>query len=165
MAENYLLKLYKKTMKLPLGAQIFSQISARRVPYFRSISPRVERLEHNFCQVLVRKRRAVTNHIGTMHVIAVANGLEMAMGFMAEASIPPHLRWIPKGMNLDYLIKGETDITCTAQVSDEDWQAGDMLIPVKAVNTSGELVVSGSIKLWITEKKPRDDTNNSDSNN
>lgn len=142
-------------MKLPLGSQIFSRISARRVPYFKSISPRVERLERNYCQVLVRKRRALTNHIGTMHVIAVANGLEMAMGFMAEASIPSHLRWIPKGMSLDYLIKGETDITCIAEVSDKDWQVGDMLIPVKAVNTTGETVVSGTIKLWISEKKPR----------
>jgi len=74
---------------------------------------------------------------------------------MAEASIPKHLRWIPKGMNLDYLIKGDTDITCSAQVNDEDWQAGDMLIPVKAVNTAGETVVSGTIKLWISEKQPR----------
>lgn len=141
-------------MKLPLGAQIFSQIGVRRVPYFKSISPRVERLEHNYCQVLVRKRRALTNHIGTMHVIAVANGMEMAMGFMAEASIPSHLRWIPKGMNIDYLIKGETDITCSAQVNDEDWKVGDMLIPVKAVDTNGELIVAGTIKLWISEKKP-----------
>ncbi len=151
--QNALLALYNKTIRLPLGTQIFSRIGARRVPYFKSIAPRVERLEHNYCQVLVRKRKAVTNHIGTMHVIAVANGLEMAMGFMAEASIPSHLRWIPKGMTLDYLIKGETDITCSAQVSDEDWQTGDMLIPVKAVNTSGEAVVTGTIKLWITEKK------------
>lgn len=154
--ENYLLQLYNKTIKLPFGAQIFSRISARRVPYFKSIYPRVERLEHNYCQVLVRKRRALTNHIGTMHVIAVANGLEMAMGFMAEASIPSHLRWIPKGMNLDYLIKGETDITCSAQVSDEQWQVGDLLVPVKALNSDGKIVVSGTIKLWISEKKPRE---------
>ena len=138
-----------------MGSYIFSRIGTRRVPYFKSVSPRVDRLEHNYCQVFLRKRRALTNHIGTMHVIAVANGLEMAMGFMAEASIPSHLRWIPKGMNLEYLTKGETDITCSAQVSDDDWQVGDMIIPVKAVNAKNEVVVEGTIKLWITEKTPR----------
>ena len=62
-------------------------------------------LRANYCEVRVAKRRAVENHLGTVHVIAIVNGLEMAMGTVAEASIPAHLRWIPKGMEVSYTAK------------------------------------------------------------
>lgn len=152
MTNNRVLKLYRKLLRLPLGKQIFSSIAARKAPYFTSISPQVEQLVENRCVVLVKKRKAVENHIGTVHVIAIANGLEMAMGFMAEASIPTTLRWIPKGMTLDYVSKGKSDIRCIASVNADQWQAGDLAVPVLAIDTAGETVVSGEIKLWITQK-------------
>ncbi|MEP5625056.1 MAG: DUF4442 domain-containing protein, partial [Hyphomicrobiales bacterium] len=101
MSDNYLLSMYEKMLKLPLGRRVFSIYSARRAPYFRTIKPLVLNVEPNRCDIFIKKRRAVENHIGTVHVIAITNGLEMAMGFMAEASIPKNLRWIPKGMILD----------------------------------------------------------------
>jgi len=91
-----------------------------------------------------------------MHVIAIANGLEMAMGFMAEASIPKHLRWIPKAMQLEYPNKADTDITCIATVPADAWKPGDLIVKVEATTTQGVPVVTGTIKLWISEKPPRD---------
>ena len=55
------------------------------------------------------------NHIKTVHVIAICNGLEAAMGALAEASIPPDKRWIPKGMEVSYTAKAVSDITCIAE--------------------------------------------------
>lgn len=149
---NYVLGLYHKALRFPFGRQLFSAFAARQAPYFKTVSPRVELLEPNQCQVLVRKRKRVQNHIGTMHIIAIANGLEMAMGFMAEASIPAHLRWIPKGMELQYPNKGETDILCTATVPADGWVAGDLPVKVVATDVNGQPVVTGTIFLWISEK-------------
>jgi hypothetical protein len=126
---------------------------ARRAPYFKTIAPRVLALESGACEVLIRKQRAVENHIGTVHVIAIVNGLELAMGAMAEASIPKHLRWIPKGMTVDYTAKAETDIHCHASVAPEAWRPGDVDVEVVARDTRGTDVVRGTIRLWITEKK------------
>lgn len=77
------------------------------------------------------------------------------MGVMAEASIPPHLRWIPKGMSLDYTSKAGSDIRCVAEVKPEDWQEGDLLVPVTAYDKDGVVVVKGHIKLWISLKPAR----------
>jgi len=74
------------------------------------------------------------------------------MGFMAEASIPKHLRWIPKGMTVDYPAKADSDILCSATVSADAWKPGDLPVTVEAVNASGVTVVSGTINLWISEK-------------
>jgi len=149
---NRPLKLYQRALKWPLGRQVFSTYVARHAPYFSTVSPLVTALEPNRCEVLIKKRRRVQNHIGTMHVIAIANGLEMAMGLMAEASIPPHLRWIPKGMELQYPSKAGSDIRCTATVSPEAWQPGDMAVTVEAQDVDGKTVVVGTIGLWISEK-------------
>ncbi|MGB7319715.1 MAG: DUF4442 domain-containing protein, partial [Planktotalea sp.] len=87
-----------------------------------------------------------------VHVIAVANGLEMAMGFLAEATVPKHLRWIPKGMELTYPAKGESDLICEAISDPADWVAGELPIKVSARRTDGTVVVEGVINLWISDK-------------
>ena len=154
-SENKVLAMYQRTLRLPFGKRLFSWYGARQAPYFSSMSPIVELLEPNRCEVLVRKRKPVQNHIGTVHVIAIANGLEMAMGFMAEASIPRELRWIPKGITLEYPAKADTDILCSASVPADAWAPGDLDVAVSATTEDGTVGVHGVIRLWISEKPAR----------
>ncbi len=154
-AKNKVLLIRDKFTRWPFGQRLFSAFAARQAPYFKTISPLIDVLEPNQCEIFIRKRKRVENHIGTMHVIAIVNGLEMAMGFMAEASIPKHLRWIPKAMELTYPDKALTDITCRASVPADAWVAGDLPVKVEAVDTSGKVVVCGTIMLWISEKPAR----------
>ncbi|GIU41744.1 thioesterase [Shewanella sairae] len=146
------MSLYNRVSRLPFGNKIFSIIVSRMAPYFATVKPMISELNVNRCVCLIKKRKAVHNHIQTVHVIAICNGLEMAMGVMAEASIPSHLRWIPKGMSVDYTAKAGSDITCIAEVKPEQWVPGDMLVPVTAYDIDGVAVVQGTIKLWISEK-------------
>jgi hypothetical protein len=151
---NRVLNLYRKLSAYPGGKRLFSLAFARKAPYFASIDPIVKELRPNYCEVTFRKRRKVENHIRTVHVIAICNALEMAMGGLAEASIPDHLRWIPKGMALKYYAKATSDITAIASVSADVWLQGpDVAIPVKALRQDGTVVVEGTIHLWVTEKK------------
>ncbi|MBF7071816.1 DUF4442 domain-containing protein [Glaciecola sp. MH2013] len=149
---NYLLKLQDKVLKYPFGKKIFSRMFASQAPYFKSIKPHIVTLEENFCQVLIPKRKAVHNHIGTVHAIAICNGLEMAMGAMTEASLPKHLRWLPKGMDVNYLAKSTTDITCEAKIDPAKWQEGDVSVEVRALDSKGTVVVDGEIRLWVSLK-------------
>jgi acyl-coenzyme A thioesterase PaaI-like protein len=149
---NYLLKLYHKFSRLPFGRALFSRVFARKAPYFASISPRIVALRANYCELSFRKRRRVQNHIGTVHVIAICNGMEMAMGALAEASIPGHLRWIPRGMQVDYTAKADSDIRITAEARPEDWKPGDLPVRVKAFRSDGTVVVEGTIMLYVSEK-------------
>jgi len=153
--DNYLIRLYAKCCRLPFGKGIFSRLFARKAPYFATIGPRVTELRPNYCEVFIRKRRRVENHIGTVHVIAICNGLEMAMGGLAEATIPRHLRWIPKGMQVDYTAKADSDIRAIAETAPEAWQPGDLPVTVKAIRDDGTVVVKGTITLYISEKPTR----------
>ncbi|GAB2677175.1 hypothetical protein GCM10027170_03520 [Aliiglaciecola aliphaticivorans] len=77
----------------------------------------------------------------------------MAMGFMSEASIPKNLRWIPKGMEVKYPAKADTDIKCVAEVPKGAWKPGDLPVIVKAYDQQGKVVVEGTITIWVSEKR------------
>lgn len=147
--------LYKKSTAIPVvGDRLFSLAFALKAPYFGSIRPRFTVLEPNHAELVIPKRRAVQNHLGTVHAIALCNGLEAAMGALAEATIPSHKRWIPKGMEVSYTAKATTDITCIAETDPEQWTSDDPDLPVrvKGVRKDGTVVIEGVIKLWVTEK-------------
>ncbi|MEE2730655.1 MAG: hotdog fold domain-containing protein [Pseudomonadota bacterium] len=150
---NYVMDMWQKLSPLPGGKFLLSQVISRKAPYFKTVSATIEELRPNYARVSMKKRRAVQNHIGTVHVIAICNLLEMAMGVCAEASIPKHLRWIPKGMSVDYTAKAGSDITGVAEINPEDWKPGDLEVKVTASDSNGTPVVVGVIKLWISEKK------------
>ncbi|TRX57437.1 hotdog fold domain-containing protein [Thalassomonas sp. M1454] len=152
MAQSRLLTIYNKWHVFSFGNRLFSWFFANMAPYFKTIKPFVVDLRPGYCEVLIKKRKSVQNHIGTVHVIAICNGLEMAMGAVSEASIPSHLRWIPKGMSLDYTAKADSDIRCVADLGDMVWEEGDFLVPVTAYNKDDVVVVTGHIKLWVSKK-------------
>ncbi len=147
-------EIYKTLTALPQGKRLFSTLFSQKAPYFSTIHMQVQDMDKNRAEVLIPKRRGVQNHIGTVHVIAVANGLEAAMGLLAEATTPKGYRWLPKGMTLDYVGLANSDIRCVAETTDADWaNAPDVPVTVTATRADGEIVVQGTIRLWVTPKK------------
>lgn len=146
--------LYRKLAALPLGKQAFSFVFAQKAPYFWTVRPQVREVRPHHAELVVKKRRAVQNHIGTVHAIAVCNGLEAAMGLLAEATTPPDRRWIPKGMEVAYTAKSTTDLLCTADTDPADWEStGDVAVRVKAIREDGTPVVEGVITIYMSDKK------------
>jgi acyl-coenzyme A thioesterase PaaI-like protein len=151
-----LLTAYRQVTRLPQGDRLFSWLFSRKAPYFASVRPRFVTLRPHYAELVVPKRRRVLNHIGTVHVIAICNGLEAAMGALAEATIPAQLRWIPQGMEVRYTAKAVSDITCTAETDPADWAAEtvgagtEVPVRVQARRDDGTTVVEGVIRLWVT---------------
>lgn len=147
-------QLYRTVTALPAGRFLFSQLYRRKAPYFNSAKLSVTAMEKHRGEVIVPKKRGTLNHIGTVHAIAACNGLEAAMGLLAEATCPPGHRWLPKGMDVEYLAKSESDLVCTATTTEADWaQAPDVPVTVTATRDDGTVTVRGTIRLWVTPKK------------
>src|SRR5690349_14389150 len=100
-----LLKNYRKLTKLPLGHWPFSRAVCWKAPYFATIHPRFVALEAGRCEATIPHRRGMQNHIGSVHAIALCNLAELCAGVMTDASLPAGMRWIPKGMTVQYLKK------------------------------------------------------------
>jgi acyl-coenzyme A thioesterase PaaI-like protein len=152
--------MWRKTRVLPLGDRLFSFLFAQKAPYFASIRPRFLTIEPNHVELLIPKRRRVHNHLGTVHAIALCNGLEAAMGALAEVTIPADKRWIPKGMEVSYTAKATGDVTCIAETDADQWVGGpdsghDLPVRVRGELADGTRVIEGVIRLWVTSRPPR----------
>lgn len=152
------LDLWRKASSLPFGDRVFSLAFSQKAPYFATIRPRFTVVEPNRAELVIRKRRGVHNHIGTVHAIALCNGLEAAMGALAESTIPRERRWIPQGMEVTYTAKADSDVTCVAETDPEQWTApvgeGYVLpVRVRGVRADGTTVIEGEIRLWVTARR------------
>ena len=148
------LDVYQKMTALPQGKRLFSIAYGQMAPYFSSIHLQVQEMKPHHGEVKIPLRRGVKNHIGTLHAIAACNGLEAAMGLLAEATCPTDSRWLPKGMDVKYLAKSSGDLVCTATSTPEDWANGpDVPVKVQAALKDGTVTVEGTIHLWVTPKK------------
>jgi acyl-coenzyme A thioesterase PaaI-like protein len=133
-----------------VGAEQFSQLVCAQAPYFTTIAPKMVALEPNRAQAQVPFRKEITNHLGTVHAIALCNSAELVAGLMTDVSIPAGARWIPKGMTVEYLAKAKTDITATADGSGIDWTTpGDKIVPVDVVDTDGQKVLTARITMNV----------------
>src|SRR5688500_7381844 len=99
------LQLYDRMSRWPAGRWLFSRAVCFKAPYFASTAPRIEALAPQRCEATLRHRRRVTNHLGTVHAIALCNLAELSAGLMTDASLPPSMRWIPKGMTVECVQK------------------------------------------------------------
>jgi acyl-coenzyme A thioesterase PaaI-like protein len=152
---SQVLTLWNKTSALPLGERAFSFLFAQKAPYFASIRPRFLTMEPNHVELLISNRRRVHNHLKTVHAIALCNGLEAAMGALAEVTIPADKRWIPKGMEVAYTAKATGDVTCIAETDPEQWAAENPDLPVRVRGelADGTVVIEGVIRLWVTPRR------------
>ena len=137
-----ILALYRKLAYKPGGRWLFSTLVCLKAPYFASISPRIVSLEPQRGVARIRHRRRVTNHIGTVHAIV---------------SLPKGMRWIPRGMQVEYLKKAVGTMTATAtpaftpHVSEDGYE---LPLDVSITDDVGAEVFRARIAMWITPAAP-----------
>ena len=153
-APHPVLAAWQRLERLPFGRALFSWIVCRKAPYFASIRPRFEELGPGIARVSMRKRRAVTNHIGTVHAIAMCNLAELAAGTMTEVTIPRSMRWLPKGMQVEYLKKAQAGVEATATLGEvEEGPAREVPVVVEVRDSAATVVCRATITMWVSPRK------------
>lgn len=133
-----------------VGPQTFSTMACQVAPYFSTINPLVTELRKGSATVQVPFAKEITNHLGTVHAIAMCNAAELAAGMMTDVSIPEGARWIPKGMTVEYQAKAKTDVTAVAGGGDVDWTTGgDKIVPVDILDVEGRKVFTARITMNV----------------
>jgi acyl-coenzyme A thioesterase PaaI-like protein len=155
MGQNPTYAMWRRLAAKPGGKQLFSAAMCLRVPYFRTVTPSVRELVPGRCEVTAPKWWGVHNHIGTFHAIAACNLAEIAMGMLAEATVPTTHRWLPKGMTVEYVAKAESGLRAVAELPEipEFGDEGfDLPVPVVISDDQGKPVVTGTITIWVTRR-------------
>ena len=153
-----ILPLFRRLSSKPGGKWLFSRLVCLKAPYFASIAPRMELLEPGRAVATLRHRRAVTNHLGTVHAIALCNLAEFTGGLACDVSIPASMRWIPRGMTDEYLKKAVGSMRATATPAFAPCDAAEGYeLPFEVVieNPQGEAVFKASIAMWVSPRSKR----------
>ncbi len=137
----------------PRGLWLFSRAVCFTAPYFKSIRPTFIKIEPGHAEAFMRKRRKVTNHLGTVHAIAMANLCEFVAGTLMEISVEPNMRWIPKAMHIRYLKKAETDLIAKCTIDNMGWQeAQDVVLSVHVYDRNDVEVAQADVPMYVSPK-------------
>ena len=150
-----ILESYNKISKLPAGKYIFSKIVGFSAPFFGKIKPRVIELRPSYCEVQIKDRWGIRNHIGTINAGALCSLAEMTGGMALDSVVPSSLRWIPKSMTVQYIKKATGLTSAISQFDAEIVKEGDVIIPVVVSNQKGETVFTADITFYVSAKPSR----------
>ena len=115
-------------------------------------------LEPNHGEARIAHRRKVTNHLGTVHAIALCNLAEYIGGLTTDVSIPRSMRWIPKGMTVEYLKKAVGTMHAVATPAFPPYESADgyeLPMDVSINNPQGDAVFRARISMWVSPKPAR----------
>ena len=135
---NQFSKLLAVTKYLPAGARssILSKAFGKVVPYVGTTGIYYETVEPNQVVVSLNNNKAVQNHIGSIHAVAVTLLAETATGFILGLNLPSDRVLLIKSYSVNFyrpLRKGQ--VAAIATLSDEqrldilNQPKGEMVIP------------------------------------
>jgi acyl-coenzyme A thioesterase PaaI-like protein len=148
------LRQWQRASGSRIGRWLFTRAVCRKAPYFGTLAPRFLQLQPALCRVDMPQRRAVENHLRSVHALALGNLCELAAGLCTEVTIPPTMRWIPRGMTIEYLKRAQGRITASARLDKNEWRGAENIgVPVTVTNAAGEEVVRAVITMYVSPRE------------
>ncbi len=159
---NKLGKIVARINRLSDGwrVRLLTLFFGRVIKFAGTAKVRIDQLTFEQSTLVLKNRRRVQNHIGSVHAAATALLGESATGFLIGLHVPDDKIPLLKSMHVDYIKRSSGDLTAVATVSDEQIHAmrhdekGDVTVKVTITDSKGvEPVECQFVWAWVPKKR------------
>jgi acyl-coenzyme A thioesterase PaaI-like protein len=148
--ESIVMERWNRAKGSRLGRRLFSRALGRYAPYTGTIGARVEELERGRALVTLRDRKAVRNHLNSIHAVALSNLTEVAGSLSIIASMQPGTRMIPVRLETEYVKKARGTLTAEGSCElPEPGFEGELAGYVVIRDGGGDEVARGKVTVMI----------------
>ena len=159
---NRLEKIVSRINQLPKQVRptALTAFFGRTVKFTGTSGVRVESLSRDRCIITLRNRKAVQNHIGSIHAIANALIAETATGYLVGMNVPDAAVPVIKTIKLDYVKRAKGDMRAEAWLTLEQieqiaaQEKGEVTVAVKITDAANqEPVLAEMVWAWTPKKR------------
>jgi uncharacterized protein (TIGR00369 family) len=151
---NLLRNAWERLRRVPGGKRIFSRMVGMAAPYTGTIGATVVDVREGYARVTLADRRAVRNHLKSIHAVALVNLAELTGNVALAYSMPADARFIVAGISIEYVKKARGTITgtCECPVPTSNDRV-EYEVPVTMHNAAGELVATAILRTLVGPQK------------
>jgi acyl-coenzyme A thioesterase PaaI-like protein len=132
--------LWPRMNWLPGGKRLFAFFLARFIPYTGSMGPLIQKIDRGLSEVLLRDRKAVRNHLDSIHAIALINVGELASGLALMSLLQDTQMGILVKIEAHYLKKARGDLVAKGFCSPIPLECqGEWPVTSEIYNQAGEV--------------------------
>lgn len=144
---------WTRLSRWPGGRALFSRVINTVVPYTGSIGATVEEIRDGYARVRLDDRRAVRNHLQSVHAIALANLAELAGNLAVLYSAPENTRMILAGISVEYLKKARGTLIAECQCAIPGNERKEYENEVVIRDAAGDVVARAKLRSLVGPKK------------
>ncbi len=135
-------RLWTLLSPLPGGRWLFSRVLGWLAPYSGRLGATVTLFEPGHVRVELQERRAVRNHLDSIHAVALVNLGELASGLAVMSGLPATVRGIVTGLEVTFAKKARGRLVADSRCSVPREVAAATPVDVEATlhDSSGDLV-------------------------
>jgi len=156
-ATSVIRREWKRLSSKPGGKLLFSKLMGLMVPYTGSMGARVEEIREGYAKVTLTERRAIRNHLRSIHAVALANLVEFTANLAVLFTAPEDTRMIPTRLTIEWLKKARGTVTAECQCSTpsgSERKEYDNEVLIR--DAQGEVVARGTVRSLIGPKRKAD---------
>lgn len=159
---NQLSKIVQGINQLPelLRSRALTLFFGRMVRFTGTTGITVEELTHKRCVVSLSNRKAVRNHIGSVHAVANILIAESATGYLVGMNVPDTSVPVIKTIKADFVKRSKGDMRAAAELTDEqialmqNQEKGETLVRVTITDGEGkEPILADMLWAWTPKKR------------